>query len=61
MPINARVSDLCVGVVHNLLTRGNNPPLAGISQHLVLLTFIIHKFSTSLSENTLLALTNTYL
>lgn len=51
-PINPRVSDLCVGVVHNPLTRGNNPPLAGISQDLVLLTFIIHKFSTSLSENT---------
>lgn len=57
MSINPQVSDLCVRVV----TRANNPPLVGISQHLVLLVFIIHKSSTNLSENTSLALTSTYL
>lgn len=56
MPINTQVSVVC-----NLVNRDNNPPLVGISQHLVLLMFIMHKSSTNLSENTSLALANTYL
>lgn len=61
MSINPQGSDLCVGVVCNLLIRGNNSSLVDISQHLVLLTFIMHKSSTNISENISLALTNTYL
>lgn len=61
MSINPQINDVCVGDVHTLLTRVNNPPLVGISQHLVLFTFFMHRTSTKLSENTSLALTYTYL